>query len=74
MAASRSRRGVSKRQLAQQAELASLRKVLHGDVLRSEQFKLDAEEDVYEIVDEKRYQEIVNQRRKAVRQIAAVLF
>lgn len=63
MAASRSRRGPSKRQLARDAEFDSLRKVLSSDVLRSEQYKLEDEGDVYEVVDETRYHEIVKERR-----------
>lgn len=63
MAASRSRRGPSKRQLEQDAEFASLRKILNTDELRSEQYQLDAENDVYEVVDEARYHEIVKERR-----------
>ena len=63
MAASRSRRGPSKRQLARDAEFDSLRKVLRSDELRSEQCKLEDEGDVYEVVDESRYHEIVKQRR-----------
>ena len=63
MAASRSRRGPSKRQLARDAEFESLRKVLRSDEVRSEQYKLDDDGDVYELVDEARYHEIVKERR-----------
>ena len=55
MAASRSRRGPSKRQLARDAEFDSLREVHSSDVLPSEKCKLEDEGDVCEVVDESRY-------------------
>ena len=60
---SRGRRGPSKRKLAQDNEFDLFRKVIRGEVVRSNQFELDDEGDVYDIVDESRYHEIVKERR-----------
>ena len=59
-----SRRRVSNAKQARHAALSELRSALTGKAQRIEQFELEEEEDVYDVVTEDQYKELVNQRRK----------
>ena len=59
-----SRRRTSSAKQARHAALSELRSALTGKAQRIEQFQLEEEEDVYDVVTEDQYKELVNQRRK----------
>ena len=59
-----SRRRTSSAKQARYAALSELRSALTGKAQRIEQFQLEEEEDVYDVVTEDQYKELVNQRRK----------
>ena len=61
----RSRRSrVSRDKQARHAALSELRSALSGKAQRIEQFELEEEEDVYDVVTEDQYKKLVNERRQ----------